>query len=107
MQNKKHEKTDNLPIQVYSNKIKNGLIVKTKSEYSFEFLTLETKKLKGSAVERITRDQNNENLPQLEITEALLVRCNLVTNDCKAVEKTSNFIGNESADEFLIKLKDS
>lgn len=107
MQNKKHEKTDNLPIQVYSNKIKNGLIVKTKSEYYFEFLTLETKKLKGSAVERITRDQNNENLPQLEITEALLVRCNLVTNDCKAVEKTSNFIGNESADEFLIKLKDS
>ena len=32
---------------------------------------------------RITRDENGENVPYLEITEVVLVRCNIVNNDYK------------------------
>ena len=34
-----------------------------------------------STKNKITRDKNGENVPHLEITEVLLVHCNLVNND--------------------------
>ena len=46
---KKHETlSDNPPIKIYSNKIKNRIIFKIKTGYKLELLTPETMKLLGS-----------------------------------------------------------
>ena len=38
-------------------------------------------KLLGSTENKITKDENGENAPHLEITEVVLVHCNIVNND--------------------------
>ena len=38
-------------------------------------------KLLGSYENKITKDKNGENLPHLEITEVVLVQCDIVNND--------------------------
>ena len=38
-------------------------------------------KLLGGTKNKITNDKNGENVPHLEITEVLLVHCNIVNND--------------------------
>ena len=38
-------------------------------------------KLLGSAKSKITKDENGENMPHLEINEVILVHCNIVNND--------------------------
>ena len=38
-------------------------------------------KLVGSTENKITKDKNEENVPHLEITEVVLVHCNIVNND--------------------------
>ena len=38
-------------------------------------------KLLGSTEYKITKDKNGENIPHLEITEVVLVHCNIVNND--------------------------
>ena len=35
----------------------------------------------GSFKSKITKDENNGNVPQLEITEVVLIHCNIVNND--------------------------
>ena len=40
-------------------------------------------KLLGSTESKITKDKNGENVSRLEITELLLVHCNVVNNDCQ------------------------
>ena len=37
-------------------------------------------KLLGNNVNKITKDKNGENVPYLEITEVILVHCNMVNN---------------------------
>ena len=44
------------------------------------FLTPETIKLLGSTKDEITKDENCENVPNLEITEVVIVPCNIVNN---------------------------
>ena len=41
----------------------------------------ETVKLLGSAKSKITKDENDENVHHLEITEVLLVHCNIDDNN--------------------------
>ena len=53
---------------------------KIKNGYSFELLTPETMKLLGSTKNKIAKDKNVENVPHLEITEVILVHCNIVNN---------------------------
>ena len=38
-------------------------------------------KLLGSTENKITKDKNGENVPYLQITEVVLVHCNIVNND--------------------------
>ena len=45
-------------------------------------MTPKTLKLLGSTEKRITKDKNSERLPQLEVTEVILVNCNIVNNQC-------------------------
>ena len=54
---------------------------KIKTGFYLELLTTETMKLLGSTKSKITEDKNGENLPHLEITEVVLVHCNIVNND--------------------------
>ena len=79
---KKHGKDIDKPlIQIYVNKIENSVTFKIKNGYSFEHLTLETMKLLGSTENKITKHKNSENVPHLEITEVVLVHCDIVNND--------------------------
>ena len=52
-----------------------------KKGYSLELLSLETKKLLGSTKNKITKYKYDENVPHLEITEVVLVQCDIVNND--------------------------
>ena len=38
-------------------------------------------KLLGSTENKITKDKNDKNIPLLEITEVVLVHCNIANND--------------------------
>ena len=38
-------------------------------------------KLLGSTENKITKDKNGENVPHLDITEVVLVQCNIANND--------------------------
>ena len=79
---KKHgEDIDKPSAQIYVNKIENRATFKIKNGCSLELLTPETMKLLGSAENKITKDKNGENVPHLEITEVVLVHCNIVNND--------------------------
>ena len=46
-----------------------------------QLLTSEIMKLLGNTKSKITQDENDENVPHLEITEVVLVHCNIVNND--------------------------
>ena len=79
---KKHgEDIDKLSVQIYVNKTENRVTFKIKNEYSLELLTPETIELLGSTKNKITKDKNGENVSHLEITEVVLVHCNIVNND--------------------------
>ena len=70
--------TDNIPIKIYLNKIENKIIF---NGYYLELLTPETMKLFGCTKNNITKDENGENAPHLEIIKVLLVHYNIVNND--------------------------
>ena len=79
---KKHgEDIDKPSIQIYVNKIEYRVIFKIKNGHSLELLTSKTMKLLGSNKSKITKDKHGENVPHLEITEVILVHCNIVNND--------------------------
>ena len=79
---KKHgEDIEEPSVHIHVNKIENRITFKIKKEYSSELLTKETMKLLGSTENKITKDKNGENVPHLEITEVVLVHCNMVNND--------------------------
>ena len=59
-------------------------------------------KLHGSTKNKITKNKNGENVPHLEITEVVLVHCNIIKNyyqqDSGVLYK---FISNKSFGQFL------
>ena len=78
----KHEENiDNPSVWIYVNKIENRITFKIKKGYSLELLTPETMKLLRSSKNEKNEDKNGENVPHLEITEVVLVHCNIVNND--------------------------
>ena len=79
---KKHgEKTDNLSIKLYVDKIENRITFKIKTGYYLKRLTPKTMKLLESSKNKITKDENSGNVPHVEITEVLLVYFNIINND--------------------------
>ena len=53
-------------------------------------------KLLGSTENKITKDKNGENVPHLEITEVVLVHCNIVNNDYQQDSRVlCTFVPNE------------
>ena len=74
---KKHEKvSDNAPMRVYVNQIKNIITFKINTGYNLKLLTPEMMKLLGSSTK--TEDENGENIPHLEITNIVLVHYNII-----------------------------
>ena len=100
---KKHETlTENPPIQIYPNKIKNRIVFKIKTGYKLELLTPETMKLLGSTNKVVDKDKNGENVPKLESVEVVLVNCNLVKNDYQhALKVLFSFVPNKKIGNLL------
>ena len=67
-------------IRIYANKIENRITFEIKTWCYLKLLTPETIKLHGS-IESNIKIKNSRHLPYLEITEVVLVHCNLVNND--------------------------
>ena len=78
---KHREDIDEPSVQIYVNKIENRITFKIKKWYSLELLTPETMRLLGSTENKKTKDKNGENVPHLEITEVVLVHCDIVNID--------------------------
>ena len=51
---------------------------KTKTGFYLKLLTPETMKLLGNTKSNITKDENGENMSRLEITEVVIIHCNIV-----------------------------
>ena len=60
--------------------MENRITFKIKTGYCLELLTSETMKLLGSTKSKITKDKNGENVIHFEITEVVLIYCNMVDN---------------------------
>ena len=76
---KKHETlTENPPIQIYPNKIKNRIVFKVKTGYKLELLSPETMKPLGSTKHDADKDKNGKDVPKLESIEVVLMHCNHV-----------------------------
>ena len=87
---------------MYVNKIKNRIIFKIKNGYTLELLTKETMKLLGSTKNKITKHKNGEYVPHLEITEVVLVHCNMVNNDYQKDSRVLyTFVPNKSFGSLL------
>ena len=100
---KKHETlTENPPVQIYPNKIKNRIVFKIKTGYKLELLTPETMKLLGSAKNDVTNNKDGEIVPKLESIEVLLVHCNLLKNDYQHTSKVLfNFAPNKQSGQLI------
>ena len=59
-------------------------------------------KLLGSTKSNITEDKNGENVPHLEITEVVLLHCNIVNNDYQQESRVLyTFVSNKSFGQLL------
>ena len=66
-------------IKIYTSKIENRITFKIKIGYYLELLTPETMKLLGNTRSN-KKKKNGENVPYLEITEVVLIHCNVANN---------------------------
>ena len=66
---------------IYVNQIENNITFRLKAVYHLELLLSKTMKLARSTKSKKTEDENGENALHLEITEALLVQCNIINNN--------------------------
>ena len=68
---------------MYGVKTENIITFKIKTGYYLKLLTPEMMRLLGSNKSKITKDKNCKNVPNLEITEVILVHCDIVNNNYK------------------------
>ena len=81
-------KIDNHPIKIYVTKIENSITFKIKTGYYLELLTLEIMKLLRSTEGKITNNEYCENEAYLEITEAVIIHCNVINNNTFLLDKS-------------------
>ena len=100
---KKHETlTENPPVQIYPNKIKNRIVFKIKTGYKLELLSLETMKLLGSTKKDVDQDKDGEDQPKLESVEVVLVHRNLVNKNYQQTLKVLfTFVPNEQFGQLI------
>ena len=66
---------------IYINKTRNKITFKIKKGYYLELSMPETKELLASTRNKITKDENGDNVPHLEITEVILVHCKIANDN--------------------------
>ena len=71
--------TENPPVQIYPNKIKNRNVFKVKTGYKLGLV--------GSTKKDVDQDKDGEDVPKLESVEVVLVHCNLVNNNYQQASK--------------------
>ena len=100
---KKHKTlTENPPVQIYQNKIKNRIAFKIKTGYKLELLTPETMKLLGGGKKDTDKDKDGKNGRILESVEVVLVHCNLVKNDYQRTSKVFfTFVPNKQFGQLI------
>ena len=100
---KKHETvTENPPVQIYSNKIKNRIVFKINTGYKLELLSPETMKLSESTKKDVDQDKDGEDVPKLESVEVVLFHCNLVNNNYQQTSKALfTFVPNKQFGQFI------
>ena len=97
----KHETVTS--IRIFGNKkIENRVTFNIKTRYYIELLMPETLKLLGSPKSKITKKGNGEYVPHLEITEVVLVHCNIVNNNYQQDLRTLyTFVPNKLFSQLL------
>ena len=94
--------TENPPVQIYPNKIKNRIVFKIKSGCKLELLTPETTRLSGSTKKDVDANKNREIVPKLESVEVVLVHCHLVKNDYQHSSKVLfSFVPNKQFGQLI------
>ena len=93
---------DNPSVKIYVNEIENRVTFEIKTGYYLVLLTPETTKLLGSTENKIPKNKNGENVPHLEISEVVLVHCNIVNNDYQQHSRVLyTFVRNKSFASLL------
>ena len=96
------EKTDNISIKIYVNKIKNRIKFKIRTGFYLKILKSEAMKLLESRISILNKDKNGKNMPNLEAIEIVLVHCNIVKNDHQQDSRVLyTFIPNKSFGQLL------
>ena len=74
---------DHIPYQIFKIifKIENRIMFKIITGYYLELLMSESIKLLGSTKSSISKNENGENVPNLEITEVVLIHYNIISNN--------------------------
>ena len=102
---KKHETitdTDNRPVDIDVNEIKNRIFFKIKTGYKLELLSEETMQLLGSPKKVIDKKKNGELVPRFETVEVVLVQCNLVNNNYQQASKVLfTFVPNKQFGQLI------
>ena len=73
-----------------------------KIKTGYHLLTPETMDLLGSTKSKITKNKNGKNVPHLEITEVVLIHCNVVNNSYQQNSRALfTFAPNQSFGQLL------
>ena len=89
-------------MRINANKIENRITFEIKTGYFLKLLMSETMKLLGSTDRKIAKNKNVENVPNLEITEVILVDCTVVNSNYKKKSRVFyTSVSNKSFDEFF------
>ena len=99
---KRETLNEDLPIEIYPNKIKNRIVFKIKTGYKLELLTPETMRLLGSTKKDVDANKIGEIVPNLESVEVVLVHCNLLKNDyLRALKVLFSFVPNKQIGQLI------
>ena len=75
---------------------------KIKTGYYLELLVPETMKFITSTKNKVTKGKNPQNVPHLDITEVVLVHCNIVNNDYQQYSRVLyTFVASKPFGQFL------
>ena len=86
--------TENPPVQIYPNKIKNRNVFKVKTGYKLGLV--------GSTKKDVDQDKDGEDVPKLESVEVVLVHCNLVNNNYQQASKVLfTFVPNKQFGQLI------
>ena len=94
--------TDDPSIRAYLNQLGKRITFRIKAGYYLELLMPKTMKLFRSIKRKTNKDENSENVPHLELTEVVLVHCNVVNNNCQQKSRALyTFVANKSFSQLL------